>query len=222
MGNDTQSRHIEGQFRLIVQVFTASLVVSAPLLGYGLRVLSETDSAANTVSHFLPFLVLTPLAILIPSAYLIAFLRKEIFKWGSYIRVYLEDGKELKYETELAKYRDKFPESESFNAIAFTYLAFAVICAVAFGYGLHASSMSSLWLFVLVVPLCFVLHWYPSYRSIPSQCSREYDSRWASVKRDSPEVKSALNADCQEVNTRLDQIQKSITGIGQDLKMLAS
>jgi hypothetical protein len=215
-------RHIEGQFRLIIQVFTASLIVSAPLLGYGLRVLSEINTNTNTVSHAVPFLVLTPLAILIPSAYLIGFLRKEIFKWGGYIKVYLEDGKELKYESELGKYRDKFPESESFNPIAFTYLIFIVICALAFGYGLHISSMSLLWLFVLVLPLCFVLYWYPNYCRIPNQCSQEYNSKWAEIRSDNLEAKEGMgNAHYQELNTKLEEIQKSITSLGQDLKMLA-
>jgi len=87
--------HIESQFRLIIQVFIASLIVSLGLLGYAFQI---GDSA--------PYVFLSPILIFMPCGYLLTKLREEIFRWGMYIRVFIEDGRDLRYETALAQLRE--------------------------------------------------------------------------------------------------------------------
>ena len=70
------------------------------------------------------------MAIILPCEYLIADLRKEIVKWGTYIETNIEDGITLKYETELSKYYAKYSENESFNPIGFAYWMFTIISIV--------------------------------------------------------------------------------------------
>ena len=99
-------QHIQGQFTLIFQVFTVSIVAAIALLGYALNnilgILAKAQDVSNLGLYL--FFPLLPLIVIIPFALLIKALRKEIFKWGAYVEVYLEDGKDWKYETELNKY----------------------------------------------------------------------------------------------------------------------
>jgi hypothetical protein len=172
-------RQVEGQFSLIVQVFVASVIASVALFGYGFQTLARKE---DSVSGLAPFLVLAPLAITIPCAYFIASLRREIFKWGTYIQTFLEDGRNLRYETELARYREKYKETESLSPIALTYWGLFLIFASSFGWGLHTSSSSLWWLFVLVLPVCLLLHWNCRYNAIPTKDRGKMEERWRTIK----------------------------------------
>ena len=172
-------RHIEGQFRLIAHVFTASLIVSVSLLSYGLKALSGSTSVPGPG----PFLLLAPLVIAVPCAYLIRSLREEIFKWATYIRVYLEDNVEWQYETELTKYRGRFPESESLSPIAATYWCLFGLCSVCFGWALHEDSMALCWLLLLLVPFGLLLYWQMRYQDIPHGYSATCEKNWSEIRR---------------------------------------
>jgi len=171
-------RHIEGQFRLIVQIFTVSIVASVALLGYVLKVLSE----ATDFSGIEPFLALTPLVIVLPCAVLIDYLRREIFKWSMYIKVYLNDGKNWRYESELTRYRQQFPEEESWDAIGITYASILLLCSLLFWWGIDMASMSIYWLLVLLIPAVLFYCWWIRYYGIPKHCSDRYETRWSQIK----------------------------------------
>ena len=123
-------KHIQSQFNLITQIFIASVVASGALLGYIIRIMADGNFIPQvikqmqaTASDFsiAPFLLITPIVIVLPCAYLISTLRKEIFQWGMYIKVFLEKDKNGGWETNISKFRERFQISESFDPIALTY-----------------------------------------------------------------------------------------------------
>ena len=96
-------KQINGQFNLITQIFIASVIASGALLGYIIKVIADQSLITNSVkeagtfpSDFMiaPFLMLSPLIIVLPCAYLISTLRKEIFQWALYIKVIIEKDNE--------------------------------------------------------------------------------------------------------------------------------
>lgn len=186
------ARQVEGQFRLIVQVFTVSIVAAVALLGYVLKLLA----AGEVDSDFTVFLPLAPLAITTPCAYLIRELRKEIFKWGAYVQVYLEDGEDWRYETELTKYmrRHSDVEKESFNPIGIAYwVLFGVCGGVSIGWGIWRVYEASMMLRAVILLLAVVAivvgvlwlykRWWVDYKDIPMQYREEYVRRWTEVKQ---------------------------------------
>lgn len=191
MGQSTEEytwlrQHIYGQFRLVAQVFTASIIAVGALLGYIISNLYGANLAASSSGlSITPFLSLAPLAIAIPCAYFVGALRKEIFKWGMYIEVYLEGKNNWRYETELAKYRIMFPERESFNPIAITYWVFAVVCGLLFWWSLTQANMSYFWLLFLTIPFIVLGVWYIDYKDIPYRYSEQYRKNWIEVKASS-------------------------------------
>lgn len=175
-------KHIYGQFRLIAQVFTASVIAVGALLGYIINSVFTSDIVLCSEFSITPFIFLAPLAVAIPCAYFIGELRKEIFKWGTYVEVYLEDREKLNYETELGKYRVMFPESESLNPIAITYWVFAILCGLLFWHSLYLAGMCYLWLLILFVPFVFLGVWFKGYKDIPYKYSKRYRENWTRVK----------------------------------------
>ncbi len=169
---------IEGQFKLIVQVFTASVIAAIALFGYIFQGLVRS----STVSNAAPFLLLTPLAIIIPCAYFLSSLRREIFEWGSYIQVFLESGQDNKYETMRAKFRERYKPKESLSPIAWTYWALFIMCVCAFGWGLWLTSVSFLWTLIALIPLCLLIRWHIGYVRIPFKDSNEALNRWRKIK----------------------------------------
>ena len=182
------ARHIEGQSRLITQIFTTSVVASVALLGYFVKGLLEPAG----VSKFGPLLLLTPLLIVVPSAYWISSLRREIFKWAMYIMVYLEDGEERRYETELEKYRDlpskdrplaeRFAESESLTPLLLTYCGLFLLCGVCFGLALTEASMNLLWLLLLIPFVLVLAFWCRDFKHIPDKARKVYKHNWLAVR----------------------------------------
>jgi len=168
---------IEGQFKLIVQVFTASVIGAVALFGYVFQ-----SSVSSSISNAVPFLLLTPLAILIPCAYFLSSLRREIFEWAAYIQVFLEDGQDNKYETMRAKFRERNKPKESLSPIAWTYWALFVMCVCAFGWGLCIASLSFFWIAIALIPFCLLIMWHIGYVRIPFKDSNEALSRWRKIK----------------------------------------
>ena len=182
--------HIHGQFTIITQVFIASVIAAGALLGYVVKVVADSSLASKTLTDgasttgdfsIIPFLLLTQLVIVLPCAYVIGALRKEIFHWAMYIKVYIED-KTGGWETELHKYRNKFREKETFNYFAITYLGFFIICSLLFWWGLSLTGMCLIYLLVLLLPLVPFLFWFFGYWDIPHKYSGEYEQRWAEIK----------------------------------------
>ena len=119
-------------------------------------------------------------------------LRKEIFKWGAYVEVYLEDGKDWKYDTEIDKYRTKYREEESYNAIPIAYFVLSVVCfALSVSlYFLYKFPHSFPNLLYLVAILAFAIvtgwlykRWWDSYKDIPVETRKEYILRWQETKK---------------------------------------
>ena len=190
-------KQINGQFNLIAQIFTASVIASGALLGYIIKLLAGQSLMVNSIEEIgtstngfmiTPFLMLTPLIIALPCAYLISTLRKEIFHWATYIKVFIEKDDEG-YETRIYRFREKYHPTESFLPIALTYLAFVVVCIGLFCYMFIQSKMylcllNLLWLIVPFICLGLFLFWYCDYRDIPLKCSKEYEEKWRSIKEE--------------------------------------
>ena len=197
-------QHIHGQFTLIFQVFTVSIVAAIALLGYALNNILGAFAKAQDVSSLGVYLFfpLIPLAVIVPFAFLIKSLRKEIFKWRAYVEVYLEDGKDWKYETELDKYMTKYRERESFNPIAISYFVLSGLCfAFSVGLYLYKFQLSFPNLFYLMAILVFAviigwLHkkWWDDYKDIPIEARKGYILRWKETKNDNSESAQVQNS----------------------------
>ena len=207
-------QHIHGQFTLIFQVFTVSIVTTIALLGYALNntlgVFAKAEHISNLGLYL--FFPLIPLAIIIPFAFLIKSLRKEIFKWGAYVEVYLEDGKNWKYETELNKYMEKHRERESFNPIALSYFVLGGLCfGLSLSLYLYKFPLSFPSLFYLIAIFVFAIvmgwlykKWWDDYKDIPIQARQEYILRWKETKNETNESAKVQN-DRELMFSRKDQ-----------------
>ena len=196
-------QHIQGQFTLIFQVFTVSILAAIALLGYALNNILGTLAKAKDISSLGVYLFfpLFPLAVIIPFAFLIKSLRKEIFKWGAYIQVYLEDGKDWKYETELNKYMANYREKESFNPIALSYFVLSGLC-FAFSISLYLykfplsfpnlSYLIAILVFAIVIGWLFK-KWWDDYNEIPTEARKEFMLRWKEVQNDTGESTQLQN-----------------------------
>lgn len=183
-------KQIFGQFNLITQIFIASIIASGALLGYIIKVVADKSIIVNSIgvtgtspSDFviIPFLMVAPLIIIMPCAYLISTLRKEIFLWAMYIKVFIEKDNEG-YETNIYRFREKYNFTESFSPIAVSYFVFVFICDLLFLYVFEQTEMSIWWLMVPVLFLILALVWYYDYRDIPLRCSREYEEKWRIIR----------------------------------------
>jgi hypothetical protein len=184
-------RHIEGQFRLIIQIFTASLVASLGVLGYIGSVIYGFQPTSNKTVYIEPFLAFAPLIIVFSCGLLIGYLRMEIFKWGAYIKVFLNDGKNWRYESELDKYRSKFHEEESLDGIAILYCFVLVLCFFVYWFGLNKSSMQlEHWLPISLIPTVLFAWWWIWYSSIPRRWSKRYEDRWRQIRNSDTENSS--------------------------------
>jgi hypothetical protein len=187
-------QHIHGQFTLIFQVFTASIVTAIALLGYVLNNILGAIAPSSGISNFVLYLFfpLLPLAIIIPFALLIKALRKEIFKWGSYLEVYLENGKDWKYETELSKYMRRYRERESFNPIAISYFSLSALCFLfsiaIYLYKFPLSFPDLFWLMLVfifaIIVGCLYKKWWDDFKDIPVKARQEYINKWEKTKKD--------------------------------------
>lgn len=170
--------HIESQFRLIIQVFTASLIVGLGLLGYAFQ-----------IGRSAPYAFLSPILIFMPCGYLLITLREEIFRWGMYIRVFLENGKDLRYETALARLRAKYPFTESLTPIFPAYWLLLVISVALFVLYSLCAVPQCLWywlgwglaILALLATLCYL---HVRYAQIPDKETEEFTNNWESIKKE--------------------------------------
>ncbi len=77
--------------KILLQIFTFSVIAAVAVLGWGLQSAPRNGAEASELAAFI---LLLPPAILIPCAFIISSIRKEIFVWGAYITVFheSEDG----------------------------------------------------------------------------------------------------------------------------------
>lgn len=171
-------RHIEQQFRLITQIFTTSLVAAVAVLGYGLSYIGRPLD----ISPIGLVILLAPLVMVLPSGYLILGLRREIFQWGAFIRVYIDPGADLKYETKVAKYRRCFKKDNSLDSIAFTYWGLCATCFGLYIWQLSAIAVSMLWCLVMLPFAGGFVHWGLRYMRLPARADQEYEAKWNWVR----------------------------------------
>lgn len=117
---------IEEATKAQLQIFTLSVVTASSLLGVLLKFGSQTYSTL-TINVFL-----APALILIPSAYLVRNLRRDIYRAATYIQVFIEHNDPMRYESALARIRDRYRSSESFNPLFATYWITTLCCAALF------------------------------------------------------------------------------------------
>jgi len=120
--------------RLIIEVFTFSIISSGALIGYSTSLFSSTDSSSF---QYAPFIALIPLIIIIPCTYLLTSLRLQIIRLGSYIRAYIETKlDDLNYEGAVAKLAKSEKGSAlmklSMTPISLTYIAIFLLCWIIF------------------------------------------------------------------------------------------
>lgn len=174
-------QQIDSQSRLQVQVFTFSIISSSALLGYFLKLLSDTGHSLLTLQ-----LLFAPSFILVPCAYLIKDMRDEIYRWGTYIYVFLENESGSSYEGALGSMRERFGSSESFNPMFLTFWCFTFVCIGL--YTLLAANASLLALWQAVPWLCVVwllLRADIEFRNIPNKKRKLYIETWRSINTSS-------------------------------------
>jgi hypothetical protein len=168
---------IDNQSRLQVQVFTFSIISASALIGYLLKFFEQDD--INTVTVYI-FLV--PTLIYIPCAYLIKDMRDEIYRWGTYIHIFIENENSQYYEGALGSIRDRFSSSESFNPMFTAYWAFTVVCMGLFLFFIVGTEM--MWWTILpwLVVIYSLGNAHIKFNLIPSKGRANYIQDWKSIK----------------------------------------
>ena len=137
------NQQIMNQQRLIIEVFTFSVIASVALLGYALQSVLKSDDA---VDNLMPYIVLAPSAIIVPCAFLITAVRKDIQKWGAYIMVFHEDKGGACWETRLREFAKKNPRStESFSYLFLTYWILQFVIMIAYIWSVAQAPMNIWW-----------------------------------------------------------------------------
>ena len=164
--------------RLIFQIFTFSIIAAVAILGWGLQNFPKSGTEASGLALFL---VLAPMAVILPCAFIISAIRKEIFGWAAYIIVFHKS----EYETALDKMRDKAGRfRESYTSIVWTYWSFFVICIGLFMWGIWNSPMNNSLCALGVIPFVILLLWHLEFSNIPSSRNRErLKNEWREAKR---------------------------------------
>lgn len=169
--------------RLLVQIFTFSIIAGVAILGWGLQ---SFPSSGEDTSWTSLFLLLAPVGIVIPCAYMIKGIREEMFRWGAYIILFHEGEGTLGYENLVDKLRDTPRKlKESYSAIWVAYAVLCLTCAILFVVGIWRSGTVQYgWSAVALVPLAFLIHWCKRFCNIPSESSRkQYKDDWRKAEK---------------------------------------
>ena len=170
--------------RLIFQIFTFSIIAAVAILGWGLQSFPKSGTETSWLTLFL---LLAPMAIVVPCAFIISAIRQEIFGWAAYIIIFHEGEEDFGYETLLDKIRDKAGRfKESYTPLFWTYLAFLSICSGLFIRGIWISPMLPNGLSALVaIPIGLLIRWAIKFINIPSQSNREkLKNEWLEAKEE--------------------------------------
>jgi len=178
------NQQIMNHQRLLFQIFTFSVIAAVAILGWGLQSFPKSGTEASGLTVFL---LLVPMAIVVPCAFVISGIREDIFRWGAYIILFHESDGGLGYETLLDKIRDKAGRfKESYTPLFWTYLAFLSICSGLFIRGIWISPMLPNGLSALVaIPIGLLIRWAIKFINIPSQSNREkLKNEWLEAKEE--------------------------------------
>lgn len=164
--------------RLIFQIFTFSIIAAVAIFGWGLQNFLKSETEASGLALFL---VLAPMAVILPCAFIISAIREDIFGLAAYILVFHKS----EYETALDKMRDKASRfRESYTSIVWTYWSFFVICIGLFMWGICNSPMNNSLCVLGVIPFVILLLWNIKFINIPSSSNRErLKNEWREAKR---------------------------------------
>jgi len=114
--------------KLIVQIFTFSLIISVPLIGYGLQIFWGVKEADETISAYAPFIFFAPIVLFIPAIAIICTLRKAIFQLLTYSSVFHQ--REIPgYEIRCRKATPRTSKlRRAFDVIICTYWVLYFVC----------------------------------------------------------------------------------------------
>ena len=170
--------------RLLFQIFTFSVIAAVAILGWGIEALSKNGTGRSELA---PFIFLTPMAIIIPCAFIISAIRDEIFGWAAYIFVFHEGDQHPGYETALDKMRDQHGGfRESYTSIIGVYSIFILICCILFIIAILISPICSYYSTLVVFPIGLHIWWCIKFLNIPKKNNRE------KLKKDWLEAKELL------------------------------
>jgi len=168
--------------RLIIQLFTFSIIASVALLGYGVQNFSGEQ---GSISELSPFVIFAPMAIIVPCAWVITKIRKEIFRWGAYIMVFHESEKPG-YETMLDKIRDIRNSwwEESYTPLVITWWGLCAACTGLFIWGVLHTPLHWCWSMLSILPLGFLGRTTDKFCKIPTKGYRQkLEKEWSEAKQ---------------------------------------
>ncbi len=173
---------VQSRVHGFIQVFTISLLILVPFISgiiiYWLQ--SRADMKADP-SLFYAYILLTPLLILIPFAYFLTSLRKDIFRCGTYIQVFLEGNGDFRWESALSEFR-KIYGRETIEPAFLIYWGLFLICSGLFGYSLYFLSQSSWNLFVILFAAILLLIAYLDFRRVRTKTREAFCNQWRNIK----------------------------------------
>jgi hypothetical protein len=169
--------------RLIFQIFTFSIIAAVAILGWGLQSFPKSGTETSWLTLFL---LLAPMAIVVPCAFIISAIRQEIFGWAAYIIVFHEGEEDFGYEKALDKIRDKVrPFRESYTPLCWTYLALLGICSGLFIWAILNSCICNRWSALVAIPIGLLVYWTIKFINIPSRSNRaKLKNEWLKVKEE--------------------------------------
>lgn len=176
------NQQIMNHQRLIIQVFTFSVIASVALLGYALQSVLKSD---DSVSTLMPYIVLAPSAIIVPCAFLITSVRREIQKWGAYIMVFHENKDGAYWETRLRKFAEiNRTAPEPFSYLFVTYAILQFVIMIAYIWSVAHTSMNLSWMLLALLPFTFLSISASQYGEINTKkASKLYIGEWEKVKQ---------------------------------------
>jgi len=170
--------------RGVAQVIITSLIILVPFISTIIVYVTQHSIEMKKNPNILyPYIFLCPLLIVIPCTFFLISLRKDIYRYGTYIQVFYEEGSDgPKWETMLHKFR-QIHQEESFDPTFWLYWALFFICGGFFGYILIVLSFSLLHLIVPFVAAMLLLKSHYTYRQIPTKIRKKLYNNWLEIKR---------------------------------------
>jgi hypothetical protein len=170
-------QQIDNQSKLMIQVFSFSIISSFAFLGYFLQLLNGTR-----FSFLILHLLFAPSFIIVPCAYLIKDMRDEIYKWGTYIQVFIENENSSLYEGALGRIRERYRTSESFNTMFLTFWSFTLACVCLYAFLAKKYFLLELWQPLPWLCVIWLLHRAENeFKVIPSKKRKIYLEEWRSI-----------------------------------------
>jgi len=137
-----------------------------------------------SVSPWLAYVFLAPIAVIIPILLLLAEHRRDIHRSGTYLHVFFEDaGLGPMWETRVTEFRKKF-KGESLDVLPWPFLAISSLSVVGFiwtSYLISGSDGNLKWLVSVIISLLFVWgYWKFSQASISIR--EKYYRHWQKIR----------------------------------------